>query len=224
MRINQFVANASGLSRRAADAAISAKRVTLNGQTATLGQAIDPNQDDIRLDGKSLKPTTAYTYLMLNKPTGYVSSRAQQGSDPTLYELIPPVHHRLRIVGRLDRDSSGLILLTDDGNFIQHHLHPSFEKSKIYELTLARPLTQTDLAKLERGVKLTDGISRLTFLAHNGRQVKVSLSEGRNRQLRRSFGVLGYTVDNLNRLSIGPYQLGGLPSGHWQPFEAFDRA
>jgi len=110
MRINQFVANASGLSRRAADAAITAGRVTLNGQIATLGQTAEAT-DGVALDGQPLTLLSKHVYLMLNKPAGYVSSRVRQNADPTLYELVPEHFHNLRIAGRLDRESSGLIIL-----------------------------------------------------------------------------------------------------------------
>jgi 23S rRNA pseudouridine2605 synthase len=214
MRINQFVAAASGLSRRAADAAITAGRVTIDGHPATLGETTIPDAA-ISLDGQLLQLPNTHTYLMLHKPAGYVSSRARQGTDPTLYELLPAEYHRLRIAGRLDRDSSGLIILSDDGDFIQHLTHPSYEKTKIYELTLARAPTAADRAQLEAGVQLTDGPSHVKILATTGRHITVSLSEGRNRQLRRTFGALGLTVSRLHRTQMGPYKLGDLAPGQF---------
>jgi 23S rRNA pseudouridine2605 synthase len=220
MRINQYLAAASGLSRRAADTAVTAGRVTVNGQPAKLGQNIDPT-DMVCLDTHQLTPPAAdrgFTYIMMNKPAGYVSSHTRQGDDPTLYELLPAKYHRLRLVGRLDRDSSGLVLLTDDGQFIQQHAHPSSGKSKHYELTLSRALTAGGRQQLQAGVQLRDGLSQVHVTRVDGRRAWVSLSEGRNRQLRRTLGQLGYGIVGLHRTHIGPFALHELASGQWQPF------
>ncbi len=218
MRINQYLAASTGLSRRAADTAITENRVTINGQTATLGQSTQP-EDVVILDGAVIVPKANHTYLMLNKPAGYVSSRVQQDDNPTIYELLPPEYHTLRPGGRLDLESSGLMLLSDDGGFIHTVTHPSHDKTKIYELTLERPLSTTDSSKLEKGVQLTDGPSRVNVLEMHGRSVTVSLHEGRNRQLRRTFGALGYTIDRLHRTTVGPYQLADLELGQWRLIE-----
>ncbi|MDF2461456.1 MAG: rluB [Candidatus Saccharibacteria bacterium] len=217
MRINQYVAAATGLSRRQADSAIESGRVTVDGHPATLGETVGEGAD-VLLDDRPVRPPQAHRYVILNKPEGYVTSRAQQGSDPTIYDLLPPELHRLRPAGRLDRDSSGLIVLSDDGQFIHRLTHPSFDKSKVYELTLAVPLAQADRRRLDRGIKLEDGISRVEVRAVKGKQVTVALSEGRNRQLRRTFGALGYTIERLHRNSMGDIEIGGLAPGKWQDF------
>ena len=221
MRINRFVAEASGLSRRAADTAIDAGRVRVNGQTAKLGGQIGAD-DIIELDGHLLAPPAAYVYVMLHKPVGYVSSRVRQGDDPTVYQLIPENLHHLKIAGRLDRDSSGLILLSDDGSFIHQLTHPSEEKTKAYHLTLSKSLTPADQASLASGVLLADGPSRVHVSHTKGRSVDLAIGEGRNRQLRRTFGALGYDVLALHRSRIGPYELGSLAPGAWQRFEPTD--
>jgi 23S rRNA pseudouridine2605 synthase len=213
-RLTQLLAGATGLSRRAADTAITAGRITIDGRPATLGDRVEEGST-VTLDGRPVTPPATRTYLALHKPTGYVSSRVRQGQDPTIYELLPAEYRKLRPAGRLDRDSSGLMLLSDDGDFIHRLTHPSHDKAKIYELTLARPLTPADTQRLETGVQLDDGPSRLSVLHTDGPQVTVSLSEGRNRQLRRTLGALGYTVTRLHRTSIGPYQLGGLAPGKY---------
>ncbi len=215
MRINQFVAAASGLSRRAADTAIKDGRVTIAGRKALLGETIDA-PSDIRLDGTPLTPQSTTIYLMFNKPTGAVSSRVRQGSSPTIYELLPANFQNLRLAGRLDRDSSGLLLLSNDGAFINHYSHPSAGKRKIYELTLSQPFAPDSRRRLEQGVLLEDGISHVTLEAAHGRNLTVSLITGRNRQLRRTFGALGYRVERLHRTHIGPYALGALATGAWQ--------
>lgn len=222
MRINQFVAAASGLSRRAADTAIAAGRVKIGGRTATLGQTVGPT-DIVMLDDAPLTLKSAHTYLMLNKPPGYVSSHRRQGNDPTLYELLPARFHTLRLTGRLDRDSSGLILLSDDGAFVQELSHPSQGKTKQYELTLSAKLSAADHAKLAAGVPLRDGPSFVTVVGSKGRSVTVTLSEGRNRQLRRTVGALGLQVERLHRTRIGAFELGDLPSGSWRQITAEGR-
>ena len=215
MRINRFVASASALSRRAADTALLAGRVMINGRTAKLGDQITPG-DTIELDGERLNLPDTHTYLMLNKPVGYVSSRNRQGSDPTIYELLPETAHKLRLVGRLDRDSSGLMLLSDDGDFINRYTHPKADKQKIYELTLSRPLDPNHRLRLETGIMLNDGPSRVRVKKATGAHVTVAISEGRNRQLRRMFGALGYSLIRLHRTQVGPYELHGLGSGAWK--------
>lgn len=218
-RINQYVAAASSLSRRAADAAVAAGRVQIGDHTATPGETVTAGTT-VKLDGHVLKPPQIHHYVILHKPVGYISSRAQQGKDPTLYDLLPKNMRNLRIAGRLDRDSSGLVLLSDDGPFINRYTHPSHGKIKVYELELNKPLTATDRSRLETGVRLADGLSRLGILAQRGRHATVSLSEGRNRQIRRTLGALGYDVVVLHRTAIGNYRLGELKSGSWQEVTA----
>ncbi len=218
MRINQYVAHATGMARRAADRAVQEGRVKVNHEAAAPGTQVE-SSDTVTLDGARLELSRSYSYVMLHKPRGYITSRRQQGDDPTIYDLLPEKLHTLRPIGRLDRDSSGLLLLSDDGPFINQLTHPSYEKSKIYDLTLTHTLSASDLASLARGVELEDGLSRPEVVRANGRRIRVSLSEGRNRQLRRTFGALGYTVDDLHRVQIGPYKLAGLQPGHWQTFK-----
>jgi 23S rRNA pseudouridine2605 synthase len=215
MRINQFVAASSGLSRRAADAAIADGRITVAGRPAQLGETISDTAS-VQLDGQALTLPATNHYVMLNKPVGYVSSRARQGRTPTVYDLLPPELRNLRLAGRLDRDSSGLLLFATDGEFIYRYSHPSEGKRKIYELTLSRPLGPADLQQLAAGVSLPDGPSHVTVESSSGRELTVSLITGRNRQLRRTFDALGYTVERLHRTHIGPYVLGQLAAGSWQ--------
>jgi 23S rRNA pseudouridine2605 synthase len=223
MRINQYVASASGLSRRAADTAIASGHVTINGQPAKVGETVPPDAL-VCLDGRKLQPPAHKTYLMLNKPTGYVSSRRKQGSDPTIYQLLPVEYHALRPAGRLDLDSSGLMLLTNDGEFIQRHTHPSHRHLKRYQLHLDRPLSDMDIKKLQHGIKLTDGISKLDVVEHQDRHVSVQLSEGRNRQVRRTLGHLGYGIISLHRTHMGAYQLEELGLGEWRLLPAPEAA
>jgi pseudouridine synthase len=215
MRVNRFVASASGLSRRAADDAIAANRVSVNGATAKLGQTVE-TADHVTLDGKKLQLPATFTYLMLHKPVGYVTSRAEQGSAPTIYDLLPEQYRSLRPAGRLDRDSSGLLLLSDDGDFVYRLTHPSQHKNKTYLLELSRELNPDDVKRLREGVTLEDGLSQVRVLEYSGRRAVVQISEGRNRQLRRTFGAIGKGVVALQRVGMGEYALGNLHVGHWR--------
>jgi 23S rRNA pseudouridine2605 synthase len=215
MRINKFVARATGLSRRAADSAIGEGRVTVNRQPATPGTDVN-DTDTVTLDNKPLALPAETTTIMLNKPAGYVCSRAGQGNQ-TVYDLLPANMQQLKPVGRLDKDSSGLLLLTNDGDLANQLTHPRYAKEKAYEVTLDKPLANEHKTRLGQGVELDDGPSKLKIDAVNGRSLKVTMSEGRNRQIRRTFAALGYTVTKLNRIQFGPYRLDQLaPTQRYQ--------
>ena len=154
-------------------------------------------------------------YLAFNKPVGYVCSRRPQGSAPTLYDLLPQKYHHLKTVGRLDKDSSGLILLTNDGDFAFQLTHPKFRKSKVYEVNLDHPLEPLHQQMIsDYGVELPDGLSKFKVIKTALQtQYIVVLTEGRNRQIRRTFASLGYKVTRLHRTQFGKYELGNLKSG-----------
>lgn len=217
MRINRFVATATGMSRRAADTAVAEGRVSVNKIAATIGQQVEGN-DEVELDHVALQIPAARTVL-LNKPTGYVTSRRKQGSTPTVYALLPPELHSLKPVGRLDRDSSGLLLLTNDGELAQRLQHPSHNKWKVYQVELDRLPTNETLGRLRKGVELEDGVSYLEEVEAAGKQLTVRLQEGRNRQVRRTFAALGYTVTKLHRTQFGELELGSTKSGLWREIE-----
>lgn len=215
MRINAYIAASTALSRRAADIAVAAGRVMINGHVASLGDSVEPS-GTVTLDGHAVTPRATHTYIVLNKPIGYVSSRRQQGASPTVYKLLPAEFKLLRIAGRLDEASSGLLLLTDDGAAIQRYTHPSGGKTKIYELKLNKPFTDASITRLESGVILPDGPSKPHLIQVQGTSLSVELTEGRNRQLRRTFGALGYEVVALARTTLGPFTLGNLATGSWR--------
>lgn len=221
-RLNKFLAEKVGLSRREADNLIADGKVLVNQQPAVLGARISET-DEIICDGKIIstkKPE--YIYLMLDKPVGYVSSRKAQGEVPTLYELLPEKYQKLKTVGRLDKNSSGLILLTNDGDFAFKHTHPKFYKLKTYlvelDQTLA-PLHQQEISDF--GIHLEDGLSKLFLTKLDDGRLKwqVEMSEGRNRQIRRTFAALGYKVVKLHRIEFGHYQLGDLKTGEFKLVE-----
>ena len=216
-RLNKFVALALGVSRRQADELIEQGKITVNNQPAKLGQRITAT--DIIRHGN--KPLTAQTHqlILLHKPVGYLCSRASQGGVPTIYELLPTNLRHLKPVGRLDKDSSGLILLTNDGDFAHQMMHPSFHNMKRYLVTLDQPLQPLHRQMInDFGVQLPDGPSRLTLeRQHDGDDHRwiVQMSEGRNRQIRRTFAALGYTVTKLHRTDFGNYTLGDIKRGEF---------
>lgn len=222
LRLNKYLALQLGVSRREADNIIDAKRVTINGQATTLGARFNEG-DKITVDGKVLGDKVAYQYIALNKPSGYVCSRAQQDANPTIYELLPPKLHHLKTVGRLDLDSSGLILLSNDGDFTYQMTHPRFSKVKIYNVRLESALSPLHQQMIsDYGVTLEDGPSKMQLERMNDVDRKswiVTMREGRNRQIRRTFGSLGYTVLKLHRTNFGNYALGDLEEGKFEIVE-----
>ena len=216
-RLNKFLAERLGFSRREADNLIAAGKVKINDEPAVLSARIDKN-DKVWYNGSIVPQEAVYFYLALNKPTGYVCSKKRQGDTPTIYELLPEEYQNLKTVGRLDKDSSGLILLTNDGDFAYEMTHPKFVKHKVYEVELDRdlePLHQQMISDF--GVELPDGKSRLGLTriseGEDRRSWRVEMSEGRNRQIRRTFAALGYIVKKLERKQFGPYVLDDLASG-----------
>lgn len=211
MRINKYLALHTELSRRGADAAIAAGRVTLNGRKPAEGSLVAPG-DRLTLDGNLINNKTEVQTILLNKPIGYVCSRDGQGSK-TVYELLPKELQHLNSVGRLDKDSSGLLVMTNDGNLAQELTHPKYQKTKIYEVTLDKallPLHQQMISDI--GVNLEDGQSKF-MIQKEGDHLKITMSEGRNRQIRRTFEALGYKVTSLHRTHFGTYDLGRLETG-----------
>jgi len=218
MRINRYVALATGMSRRAADKAVTDNRVTVDGRQAEAGSVVGPNQT-VTLDGRVIAPPVNTTTIILNKPTGYVCSRNGQGSK-TIYELLPKELHELKPVGRLDKDSSGLLLLTNDGSLAHELTHPSRKKIKIYEITLDKPLAPLHRQMIQDfGVQLDDGPSKFNverIEEGNEKKWRITMYEGRNRQIRRTLAALSYTVIKLHRTQFGNFLLDQLGIGAYR--------
>ncbi|MFZ2275774.1 MAG: pseudouridine synthase [Candidatus Nanogingivalis sp.] len=218
-RLNKFLALQLGVSRRQADELISSGKISINGKKAELGARF-LDSDEIKLGDKIISSKKQeFVYLLMNKPRGYVCSRKKQGENETIYAILPKKYHSLKPVGRLDKDSSGLLLLTNDGDFAFRMTHPKFRKIKEYLVELdasLAPLHQQMIADF--GINLPDGKSQLGLerLDDERKKWKVSMSEGRNRQIRRTFAAVGYEVCELHRTVFGAYFLPeDLPSGEF---------
>jgi len=218
MRLNQFLALHTELSRRSADRVISDGQVTINGRVAPLGALVDVEKDVVFLKGSKVSTKTELTSILFNKPVGYVCSRNGQGSS-TIYDILPEKYRHLNTVGRLDKESSGLILLTNNGGLANELTHPRYAKKKVYHVTLDKPLTPLHQQMIsDFGIELEDGSSKLLLekLDDSSQKFQVVMSEGRNRQIRRTFSALGYNVKTLNRIEFGNYILNDLEVGQFK--------
>lgn len=203
------MALATGHSRRLTDEYIQKGLVKVNGYPAIIGQDIN-NQDTVTLGGKLIKIKQTQTILFY-KPVGFVCSRKGQGSK-TIYDLLPKQFHNLKPIGRLDKDSSGLLLLTNDGNLAHQLTHPKFIKEKVYIVSISPNLSNEHKYNIEKGLLLTDGISKLKLRRINNKW-QITMHEGKNRQIRRTFAQLGYKVNSLQRTNFGDYALNNLKAG-----------
>lgn len=217
-RLNKFLALQLGISRREADDYIAAGRVSLDGEIANLGNVVT-DTTIIEVDGKKVGHKSPLKYVLFHKPAGYVCSRKAQGDNPTIYDILPADLRALKPVGRLDKDTSGLLLLTNDGDFAHTMTHPSFKKTKRYLARLDKPLEPLHQQMIsDFGVNLPDGTSQLFLQSRsdNRRDWHITMTEGRNRQIRRTFAALGYTVIKLHRTDFGNYTLDGLKRGEFK--------
>ncbi len=219
----QKVLAARGLcSRREAEAWIAAGRVRVNGEVVReLGAKADPEADRIEVDGKPLPEEERRFVVVLNKPVGYVTTVRDPHAEHTVMELLGRVRGRVYPVGRLDRDSRGVLLLTNDGDLAHQLLHPSHEVEKVYEVTAAGDLGEEALGRLAAGVELEDGPTAParvwgTQQTASGVRFRIALVEGRKRQVRRMVQALGGHVVELVRVSVGPITAEGLAEGAWR--------
>jgi pseudouridine synthase len=216
IRIQKYLSSAGICSRRKAESYIRAGRVRVNGKTVTeLGTKIDPQKDRIEVDGHPVGAPAQKLYLALNKPKGYVTSCDHPGQD-LVVDLVD-LPDRLYPVGRLDKDSVGLLLLTNDGRLHHRLSHPSFDHEKEYEVSVKRPIDDGILAHLSRGVVLKGVPTRPARVERlSGRRFRIVLKEGRNRQIRRMVRKMGHEVIRLKRIRVANIRLGRLPTGAWR--------
>lgn len=220
MQLTQYIAVCGICSRRKAVELIRAGKIIVNGTVMTqMGYRVQPH-DQIMYDGILLVPEQKI-YIMLHKPAGYVSTVSDEKKRPTVVALIA-LQQPLRLypIGRLDAETTGLLLLTNDGHFTQRLAHPRYEVRKVYEVFLDRPLQEEDAAHLRKGIRLYDGISFVDELRYpqsmNRRRVHVVLHSGKNRIIRRLFGYLKYHLLSLHRIEYAGMSLKGLSVGHWR--------
>ncbi len=228
-RLARFLAHAGIASRRHAEKLIAGGHVQVNGVTVTTqGTRIDPARDRVSVDGKPVVAPVKHVYILLHKPVGYITTTSDPRGRPTVLDLLPEELRRLRVypVGRLDIDTSGLLLLTNDGDFALHVTHPRYSMEKQYHALVQGCPGRAELEALRRGVEFTgdDGRrhtsapARVEVLRNVGGDCWLSLSihEGRKRQVRRMLAAIGHKVLELKRVAIGPLKLGDLPVGKWR--------
>ena len=223
-RIQKVLSDQGVCSRRAAEKLIDEGRVKVNGHPVTLGDKMDPDFDKVSIDGKSVRIVRKrqYTYLMLNKPRGYISPASDERGRKTVMDLLTGVDRRVYPIGRLDKDSEGLLLLTDDGAFANLLTHPSGGVGKLYRVTVRPRATEEQVVKMSSGVVLDDGVKTQPAVIHvvvdePGRRVlEIPLREARTRQIRRMCEAVGLEVIRLKRSAEGPVKLGMLQPGEYR--------
>ncbi|MDZ7361645.1 MAG: rRNA pseudouridine synthase [candidate division KSB1 bacterium] len=220
MRLNRYLAQSGLGSRREVEKLITRGEVKINGKNVhDLATRVDLLCDEVVVQGESVRPVNTLVYLMLNKPAGYVTTVKDEGSRQTIFALVKlPV--RVFPVGRLDLDSEGLLLLTNDGELTYRLTHPRFKVPKVYHVLLNKPLQPTAVQLFHEGVIIDEtcrvqGELRFTNV-NDHRRCEVTIFEGRNRQIRKMFAALGYRVKGLQRIQIGPLLLGKLKLGAWR--------
>jgi 23S rRNA pseudouridine2605 synthase len=241
-RLQKVLAGAGVASRRASEALIAEGRVTVDGKVATVGAQVDPARVVIAVDGRVIGGASAPAYILLHKPAGVTSTTSDRHAERTVLDLLPtalvPEGSRLYPVGRLDQDSEGMLLLTNDGAWSERVLHPRFGVEREYAMGLRTPLDGPQVKTLKAGIELEDGMAGLTGLrTMTGIEVerlsallrpeavgltwyRATLAQGWKRQLRRMFGAVGAPVDRLVRVRIGPVRIDGLRSGAVRPLKA----
>lgn len=222
MRLQKFLAACGVTSRRGAEAMVREGRVAVNRTTVTaMGIRVDPDHDEVRVDGRRVTARETRLYVALHKPRGYISSRSDERERPTLFDLVPREWRKLYPVGRLDRDSEGLIFLTNDGEFCLRMSHPRYGVMKVYRVEVTGTLPGEAISQLTAGV-VSEG-ERLRAesvrVLHSGREqsrLEIHLREGKKREIRRMLGAVGVKVHRLKRVQIGPVRLGTLAAGEWR--------
>jgi len=231
MRLNKFLAQSGLCSRRRADEFIESGKITVNGMQPEHGVQIDPEKDVVKFKGKEIKlENEDLVYIIVNKPVGYITSTTSEQGQSVLellkakyYYAIGGTRERRRVfpVGRLDKDSEGLVLLTNDGQLTEELSHPRFEHEKEYEILIDEPLSKADIESISRQMQLGDETIQGAKIkdvqkVEGGYAVYIVLKEGKNRQIRRMFGRLGHNIRKLKRIRINKLELGKLPIGQWR--------
>jgi 23S rRNA pseudouridine2605 synthase len=220
MRLQKYLSRAGASSRREGEKLIEAGRVRVNGEVVReLGTKVEPGRDRVELDGRTLD-LPGFRWVMLHKPTGVLTTADDPGGGRTVYDLLPAGMEALRYVGRLDRDTEGLLLLTNEGDVLHRLTHPSYEVEREYRAHVGGDVTPAILGRLTSGVELEDGPARAIRAWQSSgagpRELRLVLAEGRNREVRRMLAAVGLPVRRLIRDRYGPLRLGSLGAGSWR--------
>ena len=220
VRLNKFIANSGICSRREADNFIQAGVVTVNGEVVTeLGTKVNINTDDVRFNGERLRGESK-VYIIMNKPKGYVTTASDPHADKTVMDLIKGCPARVFPVGRLDKNTTGVLMFTNDGEMAEKLTHPSYQKKKIYQVSLSSKLTQEDYDKIMEGISLSDGEIKADALEYiddeDHRKIGIEIHSGKNRIVRRIFESLGYDVKALDRVYFAGLTKKGIKRGGWR--------
>ena len=219
MRLNKYLALCGLGSRRKCELLIQAGRVAVDGEIVTsLAATVDNEKNTIAVDEQVVSPPEKYTYILLNKPKGYVTTASDELGRKTVLDLVPE-NFRLFSVGRLDKDTTGALLITNDGQLSFQLMHPKFNVEKRYQVLLDKAITTKDVQKLQSGIKLEDGLTNLCdvkITRQDRKEIEMIIHEGRKRQIRRMLKFLGYEVQNLVRIRFATLTLAGLETGEWR--------
>ncbi|MDI6784505.1 MAG: pseudouridine synthase [bacterium] len=221
-RLQKYIARCGVCSRRKAEKLIEQARVQVNGKTITqMGYVIDPDQIEVRVDNQVIRPAVDKVYLVLNKPVGYLTTVSDPEGRRTVFDLLPTLNERVFPVGRLDADSEGLLLFTNDGELANRLIHPRYGVKKKYLVTIEGQINPKTVASLERGIVLEDGKTapakiRILRSSRTITSLELEIAEGKKRQIRRMFATVGHPVLKLLRIQFGPLQLGNLKSGKYR--------
>ena len=220
-KLQKIISAAGLMSRRAAEKAIEDGRVTVNGQTAQLGDRADAQLDQIQVDGVPVSTGGKKIYIVLNKPCGYVTTMHDEKGHHSVNELVDDLEERVYPVGRLDINSEGLLIMTNDGDFANRLMHPSHEVEKVYRTWVTGGILSSGVEKLRRpmlidGFKTQPAKVEIEESSANGAVLRITIHEGRNRQVRKMCSNAGFSVKRLCRIREGAVSLGNLPSGRWR--------
>lgn len=225
MRINKFLAESGVCSRRSADKLIEDGQVKVNGKVCVIGQDVDEFSDNILVNGKKVTLSDTFDYYIMNKPKGYLCTVKDDRGRKTVMDLLPPNVKRVVPVGRLDYDSEGLLIFTNDGDLTFKLTHPKNEIPKTYLVKTERPVSESDISKLKQGV-IIDGVKtkkcsvRFIESTKTGSKLHITITEGKNRQIRKMIEAIGNSVDFLKRIKIGDLTLSGLDRGETRKLTA----
>lgn len=222
LKLGKFLSESGVASRRRSKQMVLSGRVKVNGKIAeSAGMIVDPEKDIIEVDGRRVELKTQKVYIMLHKPPGYLSTTVSDRGEPTIMDLIPIKHTRLYPVGRLDKDTEGLLIITNDGDLTYKLTHPKHNVDKVYLVWVIGRPSEESLDRLRSGIMLDDGMTapakvEVLKTLNGVTCIKMTIHEGRKRQIKRMFSAIGHSVLRLKRIKLGPLEIGDLPSGKFR--------